>query len=102
MLAITPLDGLHLLKEGDDLAGLIVERAKKLGVGIRNRDVLVVVVKAVYKTDGRIVDIDNIRLSTRVAGIALKIVKGTDSVDSGLRELSYVMREDGDALTGAT
>src|SRR5438093_39810 len=107
MLAITPLDGLPLLKEGDDLAGLIVERAKKLGVGIRNRDVLVVGQKAVSKTEGRIVDIDNIRPSARAARIAKKTGKRPEFVEIGLRESSKVLRADGEAFivttrTGAT
>src|SRR6266498_2661911 len=107
MLSITPLDGLPLLKEGDDLAGLIVERAKKLGVGIRNRDVLVVGQKAVSKTEGRIVDIDNIRPSARAARIAKKTGKRPEFVEIVLRESSQVLRADGEAFivttrTGAT
>ena len=102
MLAITPLDGLPLLKEGDDLAGLIVERAKKLGVGIRNRDVLVVGQKAVSKTEGRIVDIDNIRPSARAARIAKKTGKRPEFVEIVLRESSKVLRADGEAFIVTT
>src|SRR5256885_14351789 len=98
MLAITPLDGLPLLKEGDDLASLIVERAKNLGVGIRNRDVLVVGQKAVSKTEGRIVDIDNIRPSARAARIAKKTGKRPEFVEIVLRESSKVLRADGEAF----
>src|SRR5205809_8077647 len=102
MLAITPLDGLPLLKEGDDLAGLIVERAKKLGVGIRNRDVLVVGQKAVTKTEGRIVDIDNIRPSARAARIAKKTGKRSEFVETVLRESSKILRAHGEELIRRT
>src|SRR6266581_3723259 len=54
-LEIIPLDQLPLLKEGDDLAGIIVSRAKKIGVGIRNRDLVVIGQKAVSKAEGRII-----------------------------------------------
>src|SRR6266702_2347375 len=55
-LEIIPLDQLPLLKEGDDLAGIIVSRAKKIGIGIRNRDLVVIGQKAVSKAEGRIIE----------------------------------------------
>ena len=52
-LQIMPLNQLPLLKKGDDLAGIIVSRARKLGVGIRNRDLVVIGQKAVSEAEGR-------------------------------------------------
>src|SRR5438093_39813 len=101
MLQITPLDQLPLLNKEDDLATLIVARAKELGVGIRNRDVLVVGQKAVSKTEGRIVDIDNIRPSARAARIAKKTGKRPEFVEIVLRESSKVLRADGEAFVDA-
>jgi coenzyme F420-0:L-glutamate ligase/coenzyme F420-1:gamma-L-glutamate ligase len=97
-LQITPLNQLPLLKKGDDLAKIIVTSATKLGVGIRNRDLVVVGQKAVSKAEGRIVDIDNVSPSARAAKIAKKTGKSPGFVEIVLRESSKVLRADKDAF----
>lgn len=52
-LTISPVQGLPELREGDDLAQMIVERAD-----LEDRDVLVVAQKAISKIEGRIVRLD--------------------------------------------
>lgn len=52
-LTISPVQGLPELREGDDLARMIVERAD-----LEDRDVLVVAQKAISKIEGRIVRLD--------------------------------------------
>lgn len=98
MLQILPLDQLPLLKEGDDLAAIIVSRAKELGVRIRNRDLVVIGQKAVSKAEGRIIDIRNVTPSARAAKIAKKTGKTPGFVEIVLRESSKVLRADKDAL----
>jgi coenzyme F420-0:L-glutamate ligase / coenzyme F420-1:gamma-L-glutamate ligase len=107
MLQIIPLDKLPLLKEGDDLASMIVSRARALGVRIKKHDILVIGQKAVSKAEGRIVDIDNIKPSARAMKLAKKTGKRPELVQIILRESSKVLRADGDAFivttrTGAT
>jgi coenzyme F420-0:L-glutamate ligase/coenzyme F420-1:gamma-L-glutamate ligase len=97
-LTITPLTQLPLLKEGDDLAGIIVSRAKKLGVGIRNRDLVVIGQKAVSKVEGRIIDIGDVSPSARARKIAKKTGKSSGFVEIVLRESSKVLRADKDAF----
>ena len=98
MLQIMPLDHLPLLKEGDDLAAIIVSRARQLGVGIRNRDLVVVGQKAVSKAEGRIIDIDSVSPSARAAKIAKKTGKSAGFVEIVLRESSEVLRADKEAF----
>ena len=98
MLQIMPLSQLPLFKEGDDLAGIIVSRAKKLGVGIRNRDLVVIGQKAVSKAEGRIIDISKISPSARAAKIAEKTGKTAEFVEIVLKESSKVLRADKDAF----
>ncbi len=74
-LEIIPLNQLPLLKEGDDLAGIIVSRARRLGVGIRNRDLVVIGQKAVSKAEGRIIDTRDVIPSARATKIAKKTGK---------------------------
>jgi coenzyme F420-0:L-glutamate ligase/coenzyme F420-1:gamma-L-glutamate ligase len=98
MLKIVPLDRLPLLREGDDLAEIIVSRARKLGVGIRNRDLVVVGQKAVSKAEGRIIDVDSVSPSARAAKIAKKTGKSPGFVEIVLKESSKVLRADKDAF----
>lgn len=98
MLEIAPLTKLPLLKERDDLAEIIVTRAKEIGVGIKNRDLLVIGQKAVSKTEGRIVDIGDVTPSLRAVKIAKKTGKNPGFVEIVLRESSRVLRADKDAF----
>jgi coenzyme F420-0:L-glutamate ligase / coenzyme F420-1:gamma-L-glutamate ligase len=107
MLEIAPLDQLPLLKKGDDLAKMIVERAEQLGFGIRNRDVLVIGQKAVSKAEGRIVNVDNVNPSARAIKIARKTGKKPGFVEMVLKDAPHVLRADQEAFivktkTGAT
>jgi coenzyme F420-0:L-glutamate ligase / coenzyme F420-1:gamma-L-glutamate ligase len=107
LLEIIPLDQLPLLKQGDDLALLIVKRARELGAGIRNRDVLVVGQKAISKAEGRIVDTRHIKPSARALGIAKRTGRKPEFVELVLRDSKRVVRADKEALivttrTGAT
>jgi len=102
MLQIMPLDELPLLKKGDDLGEIIVSRARKLGVEIRNRDLVVIGQKAVSKAEGRIIDIGDINPSARAAKIAKKTGKSPGFVEIVLRESSRVLRADKDAFIVTT
>jgi coenzyme F420-0:L-glutamate ligase / coenzyme F420-1:gamma-L-glutamate ligase len=102
VLQITPLDKLPLLKKGDDLASMIVDRAKALGIRIEKRDVLVIGQKAVSKAEGRIVDIDDVKPSARALKIAKKTGKRPELVQIILKESSNVLRADGDAFIVTT
>lgn len=97
-LEITPLTQLPLLKYGDDLAAIIVSRARALEVGIRNRDLIVIGQKALSKTEGRIIDIRTVTPSMRAAQIAKKTGKSPGFVEIVLKESSRVLRADKDAF----
>src|SRR3989441_11708811 len=97
-LTITPLSQLPRLKKGDALAEIIVSRAKKLGVGIRNRDLVVIGQKAVSKAEGRIIDITDVSPLVRAIEIAKKTGKSPGFVEIVLRESSKVLRADKDAF----
>jgi coenzyme F420-0:L-glutamate ligase / coenzyme F420-1:gamma-L-glutamate ligase len=107
MLEIIPLDQLPLLNKGDDLAGLIVKRARKLGAGIKNRDVLVVGQKAISKAEGRIVDTRQVKPSARALTIGKKTGRKPEFVELVLKDSKRIVRADKKALivttrTGAT
>ena len=97
-LEVMSLNQLPVLQEGDDLARIIVERAEKLGVGIRNRDLVVVGQKAVSKAEGRIIDVSDVTPSARAVKIAGKTGKHPGFIEIVLRESSKVLRADKDAF----
>jgi coenzyme F420-0:L-glutamate ligase/coenzyme F420-1:gamma-L-glutamate ligase len=97
-LQIMPLNQLPLLKDGDDLAGIIVSRARQLGVGIRNRDLVIIGQKAVSKAEGRIIDTSDVTPSARATKIAKKTGKSPEFVEIVLKDSSKVLRADKDAF----
>jgi coenzyme F420-0:L-glutamate ligase / coenzyme F420-1:gamma-L-glutamate ligase len=64
-LTISPVRGLPELREGDDLAGMIAERAE-----LEDGDVVVVAQKAISKIEGRIVRLDDVEPSARARELA--------------------------------
>jgi len=78
-LTISPVRGLPELREGDDLAGMIAERA-----GLEDGDVLVVAQKAISKIEGRIVQLEDVEVSTRARELA---------EDGDPRRIEVVLRE---------
>ncbi|MBO0889043.1 coenzyme F420-0:L-glutamate ligase, partial [Candidatus Bathyarchaeota archaeon] len=95
------------MKPGDDLAKIIVDRAEGLGVGIKNRDILVIGQKAVSKSEGRIVNVDTINPSPKAVQLAKKTGKKPGFVEIVLKDTSRVLRADAEAFivttrTGAT
>src|SRR3989454_11721602 len=99
---ILPLSGLPLIQPGDDLPQLIVETARKLGWGIREKDVLVVGQKAVSKAEGRLVDIASIHPSKRAEVIARKTGRKPGFVQIVLNDSKRVVRADKMALIVTT
>ena len=78
-VSITPVEGLPEIREGDDLAALIAERA-----ALKDGDVLVVAQKVVSKAEGRVVRLAEVVPSeeaTKIAG------------DSDPRQLEVILRE---------
>jgi coenzyme F420-0:L-glutamate ligase/coenzyme F420-1:gamma-L-glutamate ligase len=63
--SVLPVTGIPELREGDDLAALIVER-----VELEDGDVVVVAQKAISKIEGRVVRLDDIEPSARAREIA--------------------------------
>ena len=101
-LVISPIHRLPLLKQGDDLAAMIVSRASEIGLGIRNRDVIVVGQKAVSKAEGRIVNLEDITPSHRAHMLAKKTGKRPEFIQLVLRDSARVLRANGDAFIVTT
>ena len=79
MISIVPVEGVPEIKEGDDLAALIAERAD-----LQGWDVLVVAQKVVSKAEGRVVRLADIEPSDE----ARRLAAGEDP-----RRLEVILRE---------
>jgi coenzyme F420-0:L-glutamate ligase/coenzyme F420-1:gamma-L-glutamate ligase len=84
-VSITPVEGLPEMREGDDLAGLIAERA-----AFEDGDVLVVAQKVVSKVEGRVVRLAEVEPSEEATSIAA----GADprQIEVILREAARIVR----------
>ncbi len=79
MISIVPVEGVPEIKEGDDLAALIAERAE-----LQGGDVLVVAQKVVSKAEGRVVRLVDVEPSDE----ARRLAAGEDP-----RRLEVILRE---------
>ena len=94
-LTIEPVHGLPELREGDDLASLILERAD-----LEDGDVLVVAQKAVSKIEGRIVRLDDIAPSAQARELAGEA--DPRRIEVILREAKRVVRTRGSLVITET
>lgn len=86
-LHVFPVTGIPELREGDDLAAMIVERAE-----LEDGDVVAVAQKAISKIEGRVVRLDGIEASSRAREIAGDDGDAARRIEVILREAKRVVR----------
>jgi coenzyme F420-0:L-glutamate ligase/coenzyme F420-1:gamma-L-glutamate ligase len=91
-LEVVPLQGLPLIRAGDDLVELITSALKLNGVTPRVGDVLVVAQKIVSKAEGRVVDLATIKPSAQAIALAANVDKDPRLVEVILSESVRVVR----------
>jgi coenzyme F420-0:L-glutamate ligase/coenzyme F420-1:gamma-L-glutamate ligase len=89
---VTALEGLPLVKPGDDLVELIGSALKRNGVTLCAGDVLVVAQKIVSKAEGRIIDLAMVTPSAKALKLAVEIDKDPRLVEVILSESVRVVR----------
>src|SRR5256712_12591459 len=99
---ILAVSWLPLIKPGDDLPRLIVETARKVGWGIREKDVLVVGQQAVSKAEGSLVTLCSVQPSTKALVIARETGRKPEFVQIVLNDSKKVVRADEMALIVTT
>jgi len=80
------LEGLPMIKTGDDLASLIISAAKSNSVDIEDGDILVVAQKVISKAEGRVVELDMVEPSAKALKIAAETRRNPQLVELVLRE----------------
>ena len=96
MIQLIPVHGLPEIREGDDLAALVVEL-----VELQSRDVLVLAQKAVSKAEGRVVRIDGYEASAKAIELAGD-ERDPREVEVILREAKRIVRERGPLVIAET
>jgi coenzyme F420-0:L-glutamate ligase/coenzyme F420-1:gamma-L-glutamate ligase len=94
-LTVSPVRGLPELREGDDLARLVVQRAE-----LQDGDVVVVAQKAISKTEGRVVRLDDVEPSDRAREVSGEA--DPRRVEVVLREAKRIVRTRGSLLITET
>ena len=96
MISIIPVQGLPEIREGDDLAALVVER-----VELADADVLVLAQKAVSKAEGRVVRIEDYEASDKAIELAAD-ERDPREIEVILREAKRIVRERGPLVIAET
>ncbi len=97
-LQLFALEGIPLVKRGDDLAGLILDALPRSGVQLESGDVLVLAQKIVSKSEGRSIELSSIDASPEAKDLAEKTNKDERLVEVILRESRRVVRWRKDVL----
>ncbi|MBX3521792.1 MAG: coenzyme F420-0:L-glutamate ligase [Xanthobacteraceae bacterium] len=91
-LTLTPLAGVPMIAEGDDLAGIALDAIPASGVTLRNGDVLVFAQKVVSKSEGRLVRLDSVTPSAKAVELGRTTEKDPRIIELVLSESSEVLR----------
>jgi coenzyme F420-0:L-glutamate ligase/coenzyme F420-1:gamma-L-glutamate ligase len=91
-LTLRALDGVPMVKAGDDLAGIILDALSVAGLSLRAGDVVVLAQKIVSKAEGRLVELSGIEPSPRAVEIATRSDKDPRVVQLILDESDEVLR----------
>ena len=93
-VSIQGIEGIPEIQAGDDLGRIIAEAARAQGVTLQNDDVLVVTQKAVSKSEGRFVNLDDVEPSALAIEIATPWEKDPRHVEVVLRESKRIVKMD--------
>ena len=91
MITIIGLQGMPLVRQGDNLSQLIVDAAEKQKIALQNGDILIITQKIVSKAEGRICALTDIVPSD----FALRIAEGTGRDP---RHVEIILRESSKAV----
>jgi coenzyme F420-0:L-glutamate ligase/coenzyme F420-1:gamma-L-glutamate ligase len=92
--SVTAIDGMPMVRAGDDLAALIVRGLQHTGLELKDRDIVVVCQKVVSKSEGRLVDLKDVEPSAFAKNLGAKWEKDPRAVEIVLRQTNRIVRND--------
>jgi coenzyme F420-0:L-glutamate ligase/coenzyme F420-1:gamma-L-glutamate ligase len=97
-LNLTAIEGIPMIKRGDDLAGLIMRALDAMGLKLQNGDIVTICQKIVSKSEGRLVNLTEIEPSALAKNFAARWDKDPRAVELVLRQTSRIVRMDNAVL----
>jgi coenzyme F420-0:L-glutamate ligase / coenzyme F420-1:gamma-L-glutamate ligase len=91
-LTLTALSGIPLIRQGDNLADIVVNALEDSKIRLENDDILVFAQKIVSKAEGRALNLAEIIPSQRASDIARQIDKDARVIELILRESREILR----------
>ena len=91
-LKLTPLPGIPIIKQGDDLAALIISSLARAQIILESGDILVIAQKIVSKSENRFVNLTSVSPSKRAVDLASQIDKDARLIELILQESKSILR----------
>jgi coenzyme F420-0:L-glutamate ligase/coenzyme F420-1:gamma-L-glutamate ligase len=92
MLTLAPLSGIPLIRQGDDLADIVLNVLPKNNRELEDNDILVFAQKVISKAEGRAVNLVTVHPSQRAREVAGQIEKDPRLVELILQESNEILR----------
>ncbi|MGH7865040.1 MAG: coenzyme F420-0:L-glutamate ligase [Candidatus Binataceae bacterium] len=92
--SVTAIEGIAMVRAGDDLASLIMRGLQHTGMELKDRDIVVVCQKVVSKSEGRLVNLNDVEPSAFAKQLAAKWDKDPRAVEIVLRQTNRIVRDD--------
>ncbi len=91
-IELTPVPDFPLVMPGDDLADLIINSCEKASISIQDGDIFVLAQKIVSKSEGRLVNLNDVEVTEEALSLAEKTGKDPRMVALVLSESRKVLR----------
>jgi len=92
MLTLIPLSGIPLIRQGDNLADIVLNALQANPIVLEDNDILVFAQKIVSKAEGRVVNLAMVRPSQRAVELAAQTEKDPRFVELVLQQSKEILR----------
>src|SRR5215216_5313175 len=92
MLSLAALSGIPLIRQGDNLAGLVLNAIQENNIALEDGDILVFAQKIVSKAEGRAVNLATVIPSPRAIELAAQTEKDARLVELIIQESNEILR----------
>ncbi|MCC7550736.1 MAG: coenzyme F420-0:L-glutamate ligase [Methanobacterium sp.] len=99
---IIGIEGIPLIKKGDNLAELILQASKNQNIQIKNEDILVIAETAVAKSEGHVIKLKDIKPSNKAIELGEKTGKEDELVEAIIEESSEIIKVGPDFIISET
>lgn len=93
-VTLTAIEGIPIVKAGDNAAGLIARGLEHTGIALRDGDIILVCQKIISKAEGRMVHLKDVEPSPFARNYAARWEKDARTVEVVLRQTNRIVRND--------